>query len=325
MTRPGDRVRRLAMRCCSERTRRRLIDPAVADLQAEVAAARRTGSAWQTVRAFVAGYGSILKVMIIGLCGELRSAATWEREEATRARRGAWVALGIIIVSTVLLELPLLRSMSSTVLGVGERVRMATYLAPSTLALSAPLGFAVATAWALHGAARRRKVAAAALLAAALTAPAMFANLGWVTPDANQAFRETVLAHHVPPVPVPVRGDGELRLGDLRDRLRQARDGAREQEARNLETLYYRKWAMSATPLAMVGLIVALAFRRPWTRAGLIAMACGVYAGQYALLLVTFPLADAGMARPIVLEWAGNTVYAAAAVLITSLRWRRPA
>jgi len=132
------------------------------------------------------------------------------------------------------------------------------------------------------------------------------------------------MAHHDPPAPPPVRGDGELRFGELRTRLRQARDAASDRDVRGLETLYYRKWSVSAAPLAMVALVVALAFRRPWTRVGLAGVVCGVYAAYYALLSSAFPLAQSGVAPPIVLEWAGNALcVAAAAVAITSSR--RPA
>jgi lipopolysaccharide export LptBFGC system permease protein LptF len=323
MTRPGERLRRLSARVCSERTRTRLIDPAVADLQAEFAATRRNGSLWRRALVLGAGYLSIAKVLAIAAGGDLRrSATTWERDEARGARQGAWVALAIVTVTTVLLELPLLGSLSVGT-GVGERFQLATYLAPSTLALTVPLGFAIATGWALHGAARTRKVAAVALVTAALMFPLMFANLAWLTPDANQAFRVAVITHEDPRLPAPLRGDGEMRFGDLRTRLRQARDVADSNTVRQLETLYYRKWSISAAPLAMVALAVALAFRRRWTRVGLTGVTCGVYAAQYALFMTAFPLAQRGVAQPIVLEWVGNALCVAAAVAITSSR--RPA
>jgi lipopolysaccharide export LptBFGC system permease protein LptF len=323
MTRPGDRIQRLTARLCSERTRRRLVDPAIADLQAEAAAARRTGSAWQALRSRAAGYVSIVKVLAIGLCGDARrSVATWEHGEAAIMRRGMWVAVAIIGAATAVFELPLLTSMYSIDPSVGERVRLATYLAPSTLALTVPLGLGIATAWVLHGAARGRKVAIVALFAAAAMSVAMFANLAWLTPDANQAFREEVMAHHDPPSPSPARGDGELRLGELRHRLQQARNDGNQSDVRSLEVLYYRKWATGAAPLAIVGLIVALAFRRSWSRAGLTAVACGVYATNYALWISVFPLAHRGVASPLVLAWAGNALCAILVVVVTSSRSR---
>lgn len=320
MTRPGDRLRQAAMHLCGDRTRRRLIDPAIADLQAEAAAARRAGSTWRTLRVLVAGYLAVLKVLFIGACVELRvRAGTWERGESARARRGVWIAAGIIGVATAALEFPMLHSMSHNQ-GLAERIRLGAYLVPSTLALTVPLGLAVATAWVLHGAGRRPRVAGVALAGAALASVLMFANLAWLTPDANQAFRERVMAQYGTDAPAPIRGDGELRFGELRNRLQLARDAANSDDIRHLEILYYRKLSCSVAPAAMVALMVALAFRRPWSRLTLTALACGVYVAYYAFLISAFPLAERGVAQPIVLEWAINALFTGAAVALT---WRR--
>jgi len=52
--------------------RRRLIDPAVADLQAKVADARRSGTTWRALRALSAGYVCLTKVLVIAIAGDLR-------------------------------------------------------------------------------------------------------------------------------------------------------------------------------------------------------------------------------------------------------------
>jgi lipopolysaccharide export LptBFGC system permease protein LptF len=253
-----------------------------------------------------------------------------ERAEVAGTRRGAWVALGVTLVATALLELPPLQSFAGRgsrpmEIDIGERVRMATYLLPSTLLLSVPLGLAVATAWILHGPARTRKVAGVALVTAMLTSFGTFGNLAWVTPDANQAFRETVMAQYTPPGPVPSRGTNELRLPELRERLREARASLSRNDVNQIEVAYYRKWTISVMPLAIVALIVALAFRRAWTRAGLTGIACVVLVAQYALLMFTESLADLGVARPIVLEWTGNVLWTAAAAITWSRSRARPA
>ena len=319
MSRPGDRIRRAAIRFCSERMRRRLIDPAVADLQAEVATARRTGSQWRTVRALAAGYLAVAKVLVIAACGDLRqSAATWERHEVAGALRAALIAGGVISVASLLLALPFIVQTSYPDPGW-----LAMYLIPSTLPLSVPLGLAVATAWALHGAARTRRVASVMLLTAALTSAAMFVNMLWVIPDANQAFREGVIAQFNPAGPTPPRGDNELSLSELHDRLERARAGDPRYGVRHLETLYFRKWTMSLTPLAIVGLMVALAFKLPWTRGQLTATAGGVFVAHYALWMSSSTLANAGVAGPVVIEWAGPAVCAAVSLLV--ICWRSPA
>jgi hypothetical protein len=319
MSRPGDFVRRTATRVCSERMRRRLIDPAVADLQAEVAEARRTGSTWRLLQSLTAGYLSVAKVLVIAACGEFRQhATTWERHEVAGVVRAALIAGGTISVATLLLALPFIVQSSYPNPGW-----LAVYLIPSTLPVSVPLGFAVATAWALHGAARTRRVASVVLFTAALTSAAMFVNMVRVVPDANQAFREAVAAKLNPAGPAPRRGSNELRLTELRVALREAQALGRDDEAWQLETTYYRKWTLSVTPLAIVGLVVALGFTRRWTRRRLTVTACGVF------FVVHFPLwTSAGMlssvARPMVIEGAGPALCAAVSLLVTCWRSRAP-
>ena len=70
----------------------------------------------------------------------------------------------------------------------------------------------------------------------------------------------------------------------------------------------------------LAALMVALAFRRPWARVTLTAVACGVYVAYYAFLISAFPLAERGVAQPIVLEWAGTALCASTAIALT---WRR--
>ena len=47
MTPPGTRLRALAARLCAAITMERLVDPAIADLQAEYEEASRTGPGWR--------------------------------------------------------------------------------------------------------------------------------------------------------------------------------------------------------------------------------------------------------------------------------------
>jgi lipopolysaccharide export LptBFGC system permease protein LptF len=267
-----------------------------------------------------AGYVSLAKVLLIAIAGDLRAGgAAWDHEESVRARRGVWLAAGITIAATILLELPFF-AMADSDAGPGGHMRMALYLTPSALPLSLPLGLAVASGWILHGRARTRKVATAALLASLLTSAAMFVNIGWVAPDANQAFREAAWAQSHPNWPPPVRGDGELRLGELRARLEQARGAGQVDDVRHLEMLYHQKLSVSVMPFTIVVLMVALAFSRTWTRAGLTATACIAFAASYTLFTYAFPLVERGVAPPMVLEWAANALFATVAGALT---WRR--
>ena len=74
MTRPGDRLRALASRLFSPDVMDHLIDPVVADLQAEYGLAVRDGRTWRRRRVLVAGYVAFVKVF--GLCGWNRVAAS---------------------------------------------------------------------------------------------------------------------------------------------------------------------------------------------------------------------------------------------------------
>ena len=313
MNRPGDGLRQLATRLFSERSRYRLIDPAIADLQAEFAAARRDGSAWHRLRALAIGYVSVAKVLALATFGDARQAATmWTPDEAVNVRRGVLIALAVTAAATALLTIPAVEQMPEADLG------LAPYVVPSALPLSVPLGLAVASAWMLHAAVRTRKVAAAMLLAAAFTSAAMLVNFEWVIPDTNQAFRATVMAKFNPPVASPARGDNELRSWELRERMSEMRNSGKRSRAHWLELTYYRRWSMSATPLAMVALMTALAFRWRWSRRGLTVIAFSVFLANYALVMSAFSLAELGVARPIVLGWAGTFLCLAAALLITS-------
>ena len=310
MTGPGRRVHALATRWCSERARRRLIDPALADLQTEYAAARRTGSRARMVRALATGYVAIAKVLVIGGCGDFRAELrSWQPAERAGARGGAWVGLVIIALATALLEVPLLTRMDVS-------AWLSIYLIPQALPLSVPLGLAVAVAWTLCGVARTRKLAAAALVVAALAAATMFANVAWVLPEANQAFRQRAFEQLAPHANPPRRGDNELTWSEARKRQADLRARSNTAAVRAFESTYYLKWAMSLAPLPIVGLIVAIAFRRAWTRAGLTSVALGLCASHFALLMSTRTLANLEILPPIVLGWSADAICMLAAVVL---------
>lgn len=63
MTRPGTRLRALSTRLCGERMRERLIDPAIADLQAEYEDVARPNLVWRGRWVLLTGYLAWAKVM----------------------------------------------------------------------------------------------------------------------------------------------------------------------------------------------------------------------------------------------------------------------
>jgi hypothetical protein len=320
MSRPGDGVRWLATRVCTERTRRRLIDPAVADLQSEFAAARRTGSTRRTWWTLAAGYQSIAKVLAIAVCGDLWvEAVTWQAEERAGARRGGLVAIAATVIGTALFV-----AMQVQVRGTvsPDWALLSLYLTPSTLALTVPPGLVLGVAWTFHGAARTRKLAVAAMVVTVLCSAAMFANLGWLTPEANQAYRETIVPREFrDTTPLP-RGFHELSWAGMRARLREVRGVESPSEVRFYEASYHRKLAITVAPLALVGVMLALAFRRRWNRGRLMGAAMLLAFAHVLMLLIDMRVGASLSAPPIVIGWAGTALCAATALLITLLRPR---
>lgn len=319
MNRPGDRLRRLAARVCSERTRRRLVDPAVADLQSEYAAAQRAGSAWRTLLTLSAGYLSIGKVLAVAVCGDLRTeASTWQPEERAGARRGLLVALLTTKVATSVL---VVNFVSAT---IPIPWTWTFFLVPSMLTAALPLGLVLGAAWTFQGGGRTRKLAAASVATAAVCSIAMYVNVAWLTPDSNQTFRERAVALEQGRegiVPVP-RGLHELSMPALRARIVEEANSGRPHRARVAESVYYQRFVIAVATIPMIGVIVALAFRHRWERGRLTAAALVTFAVYYAALTSSRSLSETLAVAPIVTAWAGPAVITGAALLITSLRPR---
>jgi hypothetical protein len=339
MSLSGDRVRRLTAPLFSERNRRRLIEPAIADLQAEFVAAQRAGSGWRTLRALVAGYLSVAKVLVIAACSDLRHEGfAWQPEERAGVWQGVRVAAAVTTATTVLSIVSIVASISTSFAMPGWhpwlaylRVRMwlGLYLLPATLALTVPLGLTLGTAWALRGAARTGKLGAAAAVVAAVCSLGMFVNIAWLTPHAHQTFRQIAISrffHWDEDRPL-ARGDYEFTFSALRERFAAARQFGLPRTPRFFETLYYRELAQTVAALPMVGVVLALAYRRRWGGAGVVVASVLVIALHYAGLRSS-PYTNAIFgAPPIVAAWLPNGMLAAAAMLLaaapTSPRYAR--
>ena len=216
--RPGERLRALASRLCSDIAMDRLIDPVLADLQREHADATRRGLVWRRRGIRIAGTLAFWKV--IGLHAATRAPSLApERAAANEHAIGRTMAFSAAFIAalTLLFVWP---QVSSTVierdhLGYYTKVTgrdlawLVLFLVPQAAAVGVPLGFSCGV---LFGLRRRTPTARArrTILLIALTCSAlMLIVVAWMMPEANQAFRELLIGHRIP------RGTNELTLESL--------------------------------------------------------------------------------------------------------------
>src|SRR5262245_5546472 len=190
MTRPGLRLREFAARLCSSETMARFIDPMVADLQSEQGELRGEGAIW-TARwmrlVWLFAFVNLLALMAVHTL--LHAFDDWTPNDTSAARRAA----AIFTVATIV-PLTFFVSMGTTAVPWtrANRALLALYLVPSAFPVSLAVGVTFAVVCGLGRERLTRHRVAATMCAAVVCAMAMFANLAWVVPDSNQAYRELV-------------------------------------------------------------------------------------------------------------------------------------
>jgi hypothetical protein len=319
MTRPGDRLRALAARLFDAETMERVVDPAIADLQVECAAAIHHGRLWRRGRVRLAGYIALLKVMFVCGCRpsneELRHWSAHDRRPLTRALGFSLVAVS---AATVLLELPPVLQIANSPRSLSTW-RLAAYLAPQALALAVPIGYMVGVAIGLRGGTISRRVRVAILGVAIVFSIVSCGNLGWLVPAANQAFRVYVW-QDIGQLPPP-RGENELSINELGRLVEDGHGrgfplGSYEwHHVNRLRFDYHSRWAISFASLALAIVALSVVARRsvrPWT-AG--AMVCGAVVGYYVLVYFGRLFALDGGLPALIAAWLPNVVLVLIAVL----------
>ena len=194
-----------------------MIDPVLADLQAEYEDAVRRGRTWQSRWTWVRGQAAFFAAIVCYGGGQTMRMLKDLRadDRCALVRTGAWCVAIIIAGTLVLAAVPFLSFVEA---GRPDAVKLAIYLVPQALPLSIPLGLTLGVIWGMgrSGVSLRSRVAV--LLAAAALSAASFAILGWLAPSMNQAFRVAIVGTDVP------KGAHELTLGELRRLLRPARN-----------------------------------------------------------------------------------------------------
>lgn len=261
MRRPGIRVRALAARVCSARVMARVIDPTLADLQAEYEEAHGRRATWQRRWIVVRGYAALVRALCVHAgthaIAESRALDPHERAALTRT-----FAAGVVVMLVATLWLAALSFVNAVPPAHPRGPALALLLVPQALPFSIPIGLAFALAWGARrlAAAGCRRLFLAAALAASIVS---FATVAWLAPAANQGFRTSVAG-----TPIP-KGTHELSLGELRrllasggsDRVAAAPAGVRE-----LTRNYRTRWVLVLAPLVLGLAALALATRRDGSR-----------------------------------------------------------
>jgi hypothetical protein len=180
------------------------------------------------------------------------------------------------------------------------------YVLPSVLPLSLAFGFTAAVIGALAKVSVSRKVVVVVLAGALACSFALFADMTWIGPDANQAYRESAFGGPV------ARGDREMGMSDLRRQMT-----IRPDEVRRFQMTYHMRWSLSAAPLALAGLALATLY---WQRRPRRVLTIGaICLGYYTLLMFAQEIAIWTMLPVMAVLWLPNIAYAA---LAAALAWR---
>jgi len=300
----------------------RFIDPVIADLQAEYALALSEGGMWRRHIVRLSGYIAFLKVFVI---------CDWSPHEDTRALlRAARVSLVATALVTAVLEAMALPRYWS---GHGDRWTLLALLIPQALTVSIPLGLTIGVALGLAPHRVSARLAAVVAAAALVVSMGSVANVGWILPNANQAFRTAMfeglarLRGRQDLLPLHLeRGDAELTFGELGQRIESAGtspSGSYEWGRTNrLRIQYHTRWSLAFASLALTLFSTSLAAsaRRRWL-VGVGALAAII--GYYIILYFGQGLASHGGLSPALAAWLANAVTLMVSALLV-LRARSP-
>lgn len=260
-------LRAIAVRCCQPHTLQRVVDPLLADFQAEHDESQRCNGRWQRLCFWTTAALTLARAVVayegLGAIAWLASAARGDQPDATRLGR-RWLASFVVCVAA-LVALP---AASVALSGAPLSPRAVALLLPQALpyGLTAALTIAVL----LSGQAMARPALRRLVIAAALAASvASFALLAWTVPVTNQMFRIEVAGRALPP------GPAELSLPELHRRLAPARGVAwRALPVADREYLVslHARWAVPASCVLLAWAAMLLGLRTrlgPATRAGI--------------------------------------------------------
>jgi lipopolysaccharide export LptBFGC system permease protein LptF len=289
----------------------RLIDPLIADLQVEYAEMQRRRAPWKARWVRLVSLLAFAKVL--ALAGVVDAWHAFEGTPTKPVRLSVFVFVTATILSTayfVYAEQSAVRVLNPH----ASPTLLTIYVVPSALPLTVAIGMTFAIVCGLGAARLTDTLTAGALGGAAVCSIVMLANMTWIVPDSNQAYRELVYGGPV------ARGDRELTYGNLRWRIDWYQAiGLRPDEVRRLEVTYYGRSAIAAAPV-ILGMLALAFVRRPRRTTGLrrALTATGICLVYYGLLITAEEAGIWTMWPVAVIMWSPNI---ACAILAGALAW----
>ena len=318
MKRPGASLHAIAARLCSAETMERLVDPTLADLQAEYENAVSCNQKWKSRRILVQGHIALIRVIAVH-GGMLAMGFPWYStgEDRRALIRTACASALFMIAGTVVAMVPFVNYLGSR----PDSAELAFYLIPHALPLSIPIGLTFGILWGLGRIAASPRSRTLILLLATMASVASFSMLAWVVPTANQAFRVSMIGHPIP------KGPNELTLGELRQRLEpgthEPMPVARPSDRRDLALNYHARWALSGAPLVLALFAVALTSWRQWGRMMPLLIGGLVILAYYVIMFSTRILGLNQSISPFAAAWTPNTAFLMLSLAITRFGSRR--
>ena len=310
---PCRTLHRVAALICSARSLERIVEPAIADLQKEYAAADARHAS-RRVWVLLTGYFAILKV--IALC--VLSAPSTNEERRAVARTLAW-SVTMVVAIVVLLILPPLYRFAAM-----RRWDSAITLIPQAAGLAIPLG--VAFGIALGFCARPTMRTAKMMLVCAFAASVLsFGVLAWAVPAGSQAFREITARElrakgYQGADTVGLKGYSEMTLSELRGEIARSSADGEARRARNAAFAFHIRFAFAAATLALVSVLLAAPVRHRGFRSLLAVGVCFVY---WILMFAGEWSSRRGYLPQGIGAWLPNLVLIALAIFVASSRSSR--
>lgn len=289
-----------------ERTRERVILPALSDLQFEYRGALDAARIWRARWILLCGSLLLLQVMVLGVVargiGELRSANDGEHQAWVRTM--LWTGIAGVLFTIPLAVIP----MASQELLRGATMWLLLYLIPQALAISLPAGLAVGVSAGLGPQAQSTQARRRVITVGVLLSVFVGILLCWWAPISNQLYL-TSIGHP------RATGLNELTSIEL-TRLLVFGTSLGEGLARPVNpadvvlTLHFRA-ALTCAPLILALVASTLARHPRWGRSTKAVLACSLLVA-YAILLPPIGMPSQSSLPPAVLAWTPNVMLLAA-------------